>query len=228
MLDFEKYAEDKSMQGAVAQSWIAPFERHFLQQRGDYDQINVLDYGFGDGRYFEYFTRYFKPSNIYGVEVSQVRTERAQARGWQHAVYVNQGDRLPYEDRFFDFVNMVEVIEHIPESSINFYLAEITRVLKPEGVLILTTPNYPIKRAYDLIDAVTFRMWERLKDDPTHVAFYNHKKLRARLSRYFRDLQFYPYKAGRFYKRWRHDLLCHKILAVCSGPIAHAREEVRP
>lgn len=48
--------------------------------------------------------------------------------------------KLPFADKFFDAVVMREVIEHfkMPEKAI----AEVTRVLKPSGIFILTTPNY--------------------------------------------------------------------------------------
>lgn len=47
--------------------------------------------------------------------------------------------RLPYQDASFDVVLLVEVIEHLENHRIA--LGELARVLKPGGVLILTTPN---------------------------------------------------------------------------------------
>lgn len=47
--------------------------------------------------------------------------------------------RLPYEDACFDVVLLIEVIEHLENHRIA--LGELARVLKPGGVLILTTPN---------------------------------------------------------------------------------------
>lgn len=34
----------------------------------------------------------------------------------------------------------------------------------------MTTPNYPMKRLFDLRAAVRQRSWDRLKDDPTHIS----------------------------------------------------------
>ena len=216
--DFEKYAQQRAQKGAVADSWIRPFEQFFLYPHTDRENLRILDYGFGDGRYFEFFTKYFDPRNIHGVEVSRLRVERAQARGWQNAIYLDLMEKLPYQDGFFDFVNMVEIIEHIPLLNIHFYLSELQRIIKPDGVLLLTTPNYPIKRVYDILDAFRMHQWFRLKDDPTHVAYYNHRTLRSLLVQYFESVSFFAYKEGNFYRRWKVDLLCHKILAVCSCP----------
>lgn len=47
--------------------------------------------------------------------------------------------RLPYEDASFDVILLVEVIEHLENHRVA--LGELSRVLKPNGVLILTTPN---------------------------------------------------------------------------------------
>lgn len=48
-------------------------------------------------------------------------------------------EKFPYESHFFDFVFAGEVIEHIVDT--RQFLNEIGRILKPGGILILTTPN---------------------------------------------------------------------------------------
>jgi SAM-dependent methyltransferase len=52
---------------------------------------------------------------------------------------VNLLKRLPYADASFDVVLLVEVIEHLENHRLA--LGELARILKPGGVLILTTPN---------------------------------------------------------------------------------------
>lgn len=49
-------------------------------------------------------------------------------------------DRFPYDDDFFDVVLFCEIIEHLLSDPVHA-LAQIKRVLKPGGVLVLTTPN---------------------------------------------------------------------------------------
>lgn len=46
---------------------------------------------------------------------------------------------LPFADRTFDVVVSSEVIEHVPQPRVA--VRELVRVLKPDGVLALTTPN---------------------------------------------------------------------------------------
>jgi predicted SAM-dependent methyltransferase len=49
-------------------------------------------------------------------------------------------DSLPYEDARFDVVVCAEVIEHLTFDPTHM-LVELHRILKPEGCLVLTTPN---------------------------------------------------------------------------------------
>lgn len=49
-------------------------------------------------------------------------------------------ERFPYADDSFDVVLFCEILEHLPHDPIHT-LAEIHRVLRPNGILVLTTPN---------------------------------------------------------------------------------------
>lgn len=52
---------------------------------------------------------------------------------------INLNNDLPYQNEIFDYVTSVETIEHL-ENPWHF-LREISRILKVNGKLILTTPN---------------------------------------------------------------------------------------
>ena len=49
-------------------------------------------------------------------------------------------DQFPYPDKFFDTVMCCELIEHLSQDPMHM-MAEINRVLKPDGHLVLSTPN---------------------------------------------------------------------------------------
>lgn len=48
--------------------------------------------------------------------------------------------KLPFEDNYFDAVTMLAVFEHINSVKLDFVLKEIKRVLKKDGLLVITTP----------------------------------------------------------------------------------------
>jgi SAM-dependent methyltransferase len=55
---------------------------------------------------------------------------------------LNQNPQIPFEDSFFDVITLLAVIEHLDPTMITDLFNEIYRVLKPEGLLIITTPAH--------------------------------------------------------------------------------------
>jgi SAM-dependent methyltransferase len=78
---------------------------------------------------------------VTGVDVSAEAIGAAKARFGEFAAELVQADlrKLPFEDDSFDVVISFETIEHVeePEKA----LAELDRVLGPEGVLVISSPN---------------------------------------------------------------------------------------
>jgi SAM-dependent methyltransferase len=64
--------------------------------------------------------------------------KRSETFNFQH--FNVENDRFPYPDGEFDIVIFAEIIEHLLNDPCRV-LREIKRVLKPNGTLILTTPN---------------------------------------------------------------------------------------
>jgi SAM-dependent methyltransferase len=56
-----------------------------------------------------------------------------------HAV-VASGGALPFADGTFDAILCLETIEHIPLVALHHFADELTRVLRPDGIILLTTP----------------------------------------------------------------------------------------
>jgi 2-polyprenyl-3-methyl-5-hydroxy-6-metoxy-1,4-benzoquinol methylase len=217
--DFEKYALQKSFNRSVADAWAAAARRAMAHTGRDPASLTFLDLGCGDGKYYGWLRQEgLDAANIHGVEASRTRVERCHAMGWSNVRFVAPGDQLPYADASFDVVNFMEVIEHVPADMVDGVLSEIRRVLRPEGVLMVSTPNYPIKRVYDVFDAVLHGKLQRLKDDPTHVAPYTEARLRRLVGSYFTKLEQHGFKDGFLYRRLRHPLFRHKLFFLCSGP----------
>lgn len=83
-------------------------------------------------------------------------------------------DRLPYPDKTFEVVLCCEVIEHLTMSPVHM-LGEINRVLKDDGLLILTTPNsLRFSNVRSLIIGRT--IYERYRRDSPYAAYGRHNR----------------------------------------------------
>ena len=54
-------------------------------------------------------------------------------------VHLVRGDRLPFADATFDRVAVVDMLEHVPDEAA--FAAELARVTKPGGLLVVNTPT---------------------------------------------------------------------------------------
>ena len=75
----------------------------------------------------------------YKVTAGDIHPEYMNIQGIK-AIECNMNSQLPFKDVSFDYVVCVEGIEHT-ENPYNA-IREISRVLKPGGKLVITTPNY--------------------------------------------------------------------------------------
>lgn len=76
-------------------------------------------------------------------------------------------DKLPYPSNSFDIILLTELLEHLPHSPL-FPLQQIRRVLKPDGLLIMTTPNAGrlANRLLPLVGKTTYPPLEQLINTP--------------------------------------------------------------
>jgi ubiquinone/menaquinone biosynthesis C-methylase UbiE len=57
----------------------------------------------------------------------------------EHDVHLVPGGRLPFADASFDRVAVVDMLEHVPDE--RAFVAELARVLRPGGTLVVNTPH---------------------------------------------------------------------------------------
>ncbi len=111
--------------------------------------------------------------------------------------------KLPYRDEIFDFICALDVLEHIKDDQLA--VSEISRILKKEGVVIITVPHemkfythqdklighyrrYEINQIislfseYNLTNIRTFGVYGRLMKI-SDIQYYNPKKAEENLSR---------------------------------------------
>lgn len=101
-----------------------------IQQYSSYLSGHVLDFGCGSKPYRSLFT----VESYLGVDIKLGESQPSH----QGADVFYDGRHLPFEDKRFDSIFSSEVIEHI--FNIDEIVAELFRVLKPGGFLVVTTP----------------------------------------------------------------------------------------
>jgi SAM-dependent methyltransferase len=122
--------------------WFVARRRAALQFARDFGPppgpIRVLDAGCGTGSLMEQWG-HFPDVEVTGIDLSPEALEFSHRRGQDRLV---QGDltTLPFASGTFDLVTALEVVEHV--ESDEAALAELCRVLKPGGTLLLSVPAY--------------------------------------------------------------------------------------
>jgi SAM-dependent methyltransferase len=98
----------------------------------------ILDIGCGSYPYFLSHTLFQKKFAIDQLPPSELA--RATYDIEWYTLDLNSEPRLPFQDDFFDVVSMLAVVEHLNPTSMVELFRETYRVLKPGGVVALTTP----------------------------------------------------------------------------------------
>jgi glycosyltransferase involved in cell wall biosynthesis/SAM-dependent methyltransferase len=97
-------------------------------------------------------------------------------------------DRFPYEDAAFTTVLCCELLEHLPADPMHM-MAEINRILRPGGHLVLTTPNIASLRAvaavlqgyHPMLFPAYIRPDMGREPDPRHAREYTAREIQALL-----------------------------------------------
>ncbi len=97
----------------------------------------VLDLGCWDGRDSEVLLRH--GNHVTGVEILDAPAAEARRRGIEVVQFDLAADPWPLSPSSYDVVVAAEIIEHLLDT--DAFLENIRRHLRPDGQLIVTTPN---------------------------------------------------------------------------------------
>jgi SAM-dependent methyltransferase len=113
----------------------------------------------------------------FGVDASFYALKQAGARAaCRGLAQTDVRGGLPFRDASFGLVVASEVIEHLGDGGP--FLRECRRVLRPGGILLLTTPNlWDVRR---LVKPLVGQPWSG-DTDPTHINLYTPPRLRREL-----------------------------------------------
>ncbi|MBI4789827.1 MAG: methyltransferase domain-containing protein [Chloroflexi bacterium] len=135
----------KWKQGTEYLNWgrdiVAAMAKQQTKRISSGDLIRVLDVGFGGGSDLLNVKNALlgRDAVLYGIDSDSARVAQAFASGIVGVELDIERARFPFDDCFFDIVIANQVLEHAKE--IFWILSEISRVLKPAGILIAGVPN---------------------------------------------------------------------------------------
>jgi ubiquinone/menaquinone biosynthesis C-methylase UbiE len=145
------------------------------------ERMPLLDVGCGSGQTLKMLSRRCDSSDLFGIDFSQIAITSA-SRLLANRATLARADAcaLPFERESFSSITAFGVLEHIKDMSAA--LAEVARVLKPNGRLYLTTSN-----------AASMQNMLRLLRPRGHYRYgfqqnLLHADVAARLATYFRVL----------------------------------------
>jgi len=133
------------------------------------NNLEILDVGCGSGANSEALAA--KGHTVHGVDLSEAAITRYRSRGFDGRVSDLESG-LDHPDEMFDVVFCSEVIEHMTSPEI--LAAEMCRVLKPNGLLVLSTPNSAFW-LYRLLGLFGYTVSEL--QHPKHFQFFSRRSL---------------------------------------------------
>lgn len=116
----------------------------------------ILDIGTGDGDFVGYFNLQKYYGNVYLLDGNPETVKKLKER-FLNVKLIKVPNKLPFEDSTISFIHCSHLIEHLYMEELYKFLIEIDRVLKPDGILIISTPLY----------------WHLFYNDITHIKPYN-------------------------------------------------------
>ncbi len=154
----------------------------------------IVDFGCGNGQIIQEMKKINPQAEYIGLDVSGTALKSAEAILPDCKFYkIEDGGKFPLNDNSADFIFSSEVIEHIYDTENAF--AEISRILKPGGKLLLTTPYHGFIKNL-LITLFAFN--KHFNPTGAHIRFFTKKTLFGLLNKNnFKVLNYGYY--GRFW-----------------------------
>lgn len=100
----------------------------------------ILDFGCGWGRITRIFLRDIEPNKIYGCDCTEdAITMCKETNKWCNFDLNDAHPPTKYKSSMFDLIYAYSVFSHLSEDSQKSWIEEFHRILKPGGILVVTT-----------------------------------------------------------------------------------------
>lgn len=112
-------------------------QQNILELLQGLSEVKLLDVGCGDGKFSLEIMKRTSPCELYGIDNNKSIIKESQMRGID--VIIVDAQHLPFLEESFDIVVTNQVIEHV--LNVDQFLNEVRRVVKKNGIFLLSTPN---------------------------------------------------------------------------------------
>jgi len=134
----KEFYDNQAKDFSLTRSFIWPEFEGLVKffEKGD----RVLDLGCGNGRFIDLFNQLDKKIDYHGIDNSARLIGLARQKYPKNQFKQTDGLSIPYPDNHFDKILCIAVLHHVPSQQLRQeFLIEANRVLKKDGLLILTT-----------------------------------------------------------------------------------------
>ena len=127
----------------------------------------ILEGGCGTGNYLAYYD--FRGRRVVGLDFAQKTLKNLHQRQKHLDLCAGDVSRLPFADETFDLYYSGGVVEHF-EGGAEKSLEEARRVLKKDGVLLISVPYYsPLRRILSVVKNAEWRKIDKPEVDNGEV-----------------------------------------------------------
>jgi 2-polyprenyl-3-methyl-5-hydroxy-6-metoxy-1,4-benzoquinol methylase len=155
--------------------WVKKDIRIVQRYKAENERLKVLEIGFGDGLFLKEVKA--KGWEAYGVELNSANCKYAQEVLGLSGIYNEELQKLCFPEANFDVAVLTHVLEHI--ELLKETLSEIMRILKPSGILFISTPN--IQGLFIKISGLR-KFLKSMIENSGHVWHFTPKTLRQLIS----------------------------------------------
>jgi SAM-dependent methyltransferase len=160
-------------------NFIAGLRHRFAERklRDIASKERLLDIGCGNSPLFLIRSPFVKKFGI-DKQLSSGARELAETHGLSLQELDIEQEKLPFEDDFFDAITCLAVMEHFQPTRIPFIFREVFRVLRPGGILVVTTPAFWTDGLLRILANLRLISREEIDD---HKDLYTPQKIRKYL-----------------------------------------------
>jgi SAM-dependent methyltransferase len=101
--------------------------------------VTVLECGIGPGHLFRLMEGWFPQASFFGLDADPHTLYEVRQKNPQKLLVAASAETLPFPEKRFDFIISLHMVEHLHRP--DEFLKEAVRVLRPDGILVLATPN---------------------------------------------------------------------------------------